>query len=343
MWGNLLDLSRVTALGDPSGLPYLWSVSRNLESSNVSSGAFPWTYVSSNVKPLPPSGTPGYADGVTATVTVFTSAWSFTVEKSGGWRPVWEDGVISGVVLVSALIALFAFLFSLERNLHLELLWSMLPRRVVANLHSGGFAESFEHVVVLFSDIVSYTDLVGTLTPEQTMEMLNELFADFDSLVDKHGIVKVETVGDGYICVAGAPSPADPEAQARAMADMALDMIEASRRHTAPDGSQLCIRVGLHAGPVMAGVIGRKMPRWCLFGDTVNTASRSAFPRVTLVLRATLTPRSGKQQLFHALPGEQQGGTPAEERCGRSRLAPAARAAWPREHQGEGRDGDVLA
>ena len=68
----------------------------------------------------------------------------------------------------------------------------------------------------------------------------------------------------GYLCVAGAPSPAEPEAQAQAMANMALDMIDASRRHKAPDGSQLRIRVGLHCGPVMAGVVGRKMPRWCL-------------------------------------------------------------------------------
>ena len=93
--------------------------------------------------------------------------------------------------------------------------------------------------------------------------------------------ITVETIGDGYLCVAGTPSPADPEAQARAMANMALDMIEASRQHRAPDGSQLRIRVGMHAGPVMAGVVGRKMPRWCLFGDTVNTASRSACRHAT--------------------------------------------------------------
>ena len=213
MWSNLLELSRVTELGDASGHPYKWSVSRNLESANISAGPFPWTFVSANAGQLPPSGTPGYTEGITATVSVFTSAWSFTLEKSGGWHPEWENGVIAGVVLVSALIALFSFLFSLERNLHLELLYSMLPRRMVAKLHTGGFAESFDHVVILFSDvralrraiprlalahappascpqIVSYTDLVGTLTPVQTMEMLNELFADFDSLVDKHGIVK---------------------------------------------------------------------------------------------------------------------------------------------------------
>jgi hypothetical protein len=189
-------------------------VSRNLESANISAGPFPWTFVSANAGQLPPAGTPGYTEGITSTVQVFTSAWSFTLEKSGGWHPEWENGVIAGVVLVSALIALFSFLFSLERNLHLELLYSMLPRRMVAKLHTGGFAESFDHVVILFSDvralrrphtlpranrppailvlpqIVSYTDLVGTLTPVQTMEMLNELFADFDSLVDKHGIVK---------------------------------------------------------------------------------------------------------------------------------------------------------
>jgi class 3 adenylate cyclase len=103
----------------------------------------------------------------------------------------------------------------------------------------------------------------------------------------------VETIGDGYLCVAGAPSPAEPEAQARAMAHMALDMIEAARAHTAPDGTQLRIRVGMHCGPVMAGVVGRKMPRWCLFGDTVNTASRSARPTASrppcLPARACLT------------------------------------------------------
>ena len=153
MWSNLLELSRVTELGDASGRPYKWSVSRNLESANISAGPFPWTFVSANAGQLPPAGTPGYTEGITSTVQVFTSAWSFTLEKSGGWHPEWENGVIAGVVLVSALIALFSFLFSLERNLHLELLYSMLPRRMVAKLHTGGFAESFDHVVILFSDV----------------------------------------------------------------------------------------------------------------------------------------------------------------------------------------------
>jgi hypothetical protein len=226
IWKQLLELSRVVDLGDATGAPYRWSVSRSSEAS-LGQGNFPYVYTSSNTGRLP---TEPYDRGVVATVRVFTSVWAFTVEREGGWRPAWEGGVIAGVVLLSAVLAVFAFLLLLERSLHLELLYSMLPKRMVQRMRkdNGGFAESFEHVIVLFSDICSYTDLVGTLTPVQTMSMvrgygacrvrrcarfalsqradallhpaaalqLNSLFADFDELVDKHGIVKVETIGD---------------------------------------------------------------------------------------------------------------------------------------------------
>jgi hypothetical protein len=93
---------------------------------------------------------------------------------------------------MSALIALSLYLLALERRRHLQLLFSMLPARMVRRMRgaSGGFAESFPHAIILFSDIVSYTDLVSSLTPDQVMVMLNELFGEFDALVDKHGVVK---------------------------------------------------------------------------------------------------------------------------------------------------------
>lgn len=76
--------------------------------------------------------------------------------------------------------------------------------------------------------------------------------------------------GDAYFCVAGAPDPTDPVEQALRCAHMALDMVAATREHTAPDGSELQIRVGIHVGPVMAGCVGSKLPFWTLFGDTVR-------------------------------------------------------------------------
>ena len=105
--------------------------------------------------------------------------------------------------------------------------------------------------------------------------MLNSLFVEFDDLAARAGVTKVETIGDAYMAVDGTDAPLrGPVAQALQMAAFALDMVDAASRHELPNGGQMRIRAGLHCGPVVAGVVGRTLPHWSLFGDTVNTAAR---------------------------------------------------------------------
>ena len=131
----------------------------------------------------------------------------------------------------------------------------------------------FGQVTVLFSDIVGFTNISSEVPSLEVMDMLHDLFLQFDDLAEKHGCYKVETIGDAYMVAAGCPDKCDDHAVR--MAHMAIDMARAAAAVTSPlDGEPLRIRIGIHSGPVKAGVVGRARPRYCLFGDTVNVASR---------------------------------------------------------------------
>ncbi|KAG2489709.1 hypothetical protein HYH03_011816 [Edaphochlamys debaryana] len=146
-------------------------------------------------------------------------------------------------------------------------------------------ARSHESVTVLFADIASFTNMCGQVPPHSVMAFLNDLFTVFDQLVEAHGLYKVETIGDCYMVAGGlmeqdaegfrsVAEGVDPEHAAKVFA-FAVDMLEAARNVPMPgSGAPVKLRVGLHSGPVMSGVVGTMMPRFCLFGDTVNTASR---------------------------------------------------------------------
>ncbi|KAL4708528.1 hypothetical protein ACJJTC_014136 [Scirpophaga incertulas] len=158
-----------------------------------------------------------------------------------------------------------------------ELLYQMIPKQVADRLRNGenpiDTCEMFHSVSILFSDVVTFTEICSRITPMEVVSMLNAMYSIFDTLTERNRVYKVETIGDAYMVVSGAPEKEDNHAEK--VCDMALDMVDAITDLKDPStGSHLSIRVGVHSGAVVAGIVGLKMPRYCLFGDSVNTASR---------------------------------------------------------------------
>ncbi|XP_035014158.2 receptor-type guanylate cyclase daf-11 [Hippoglossus stenolepis] len=164
-----------------------------------------------------------------------------------------------------------------QRQLAEDLLNQMLPKSVAKQLrqHKHVQAESYEKVTIFFSDIVGFTSISASCTPLQVVEMLNNLYMCFDTRIDSYDVYKVETIGDAYMVVSGLPER-NGDRHADEIAKMALDLVAAVRQVSMPHmpNQRLQLRAGIHTGPCVAGIVGSKMPRYCLFGDTVNTASR---------------------------------------------------------------------
>jgi class 3 adenylate cyclase len=155
-----------------------------------------------------------------------------------------------------------------------RLLLNILPGAISARLKENGeaIADGFAEVTVLFADLVGFTELSQKLTPTELVEMLNRTFSAFDDLAEQLGVEKIKTIGDCYMVAAGLPEHRSDHVAI--VARMALAMRDAIGRINREGGYELRLRIGMHTGPVVAGVIGKRKFIYDLWGDTVNTASR---------------------------------------------------------------------
>ncbi len=201
--------------------------------------------------------------------------------------PLFLDGIyVFSVVSTFALILLlvyYAFLLmtraeaaaAREHQRSERLLLNILPAPVAERLKAHEdeiIADSFAQATVLFADIVDFTPLASKLRPRELVAFLNRVFTEFDALADRYGLEKIKTIGDAYMAAGGLPTYRSDHADA--MANMALDMLDAARRLGEATDEPFAVRVGINSGPVVAGVIGTRKFSYDVWGDMVNVASR---------------------------------------------------------------------
>jgi len=155
-----------------------------------------------------------------------------------------------------------------------NLLRNILPPDIAARLRNGesNIADNFEDATVIFADIVGFGKITARMKAYEIVACLNQLFSEFDRLAEDLGVEKIKTIGDNYMAVAGVPAPRS--GHARIAARLALDMVAATGRLRSRLPVAFSIRVGLHSGPVMAGVIGTRKFAYDVWGGTVNIAAR---------------------------------------------------------------------
>jgi guanylate cyclase len=179
---------------------------------------------------------------------------------------------------VSSLVFLMVSYFVGQKNMFQEksetLLLNILPREIAAILknESRTIADHYDEASVLFADMVGFTPLSAQLPPVEMVELLNEVFSYFDSLLDKYNVEKIRTIGDSYMVASGVPRGRPDHAQA--LVRMALEMRDYISNNTFCNGQRVSFRIGINSGSMIAGVIGRRKFVYDVWGDAVNVASR---------------------------------------------------------------------
>jgi class 3 adenylate cyclase len=227
---------------------------------------------------------------ITGTVLAWTLIWLYylTMFVTGlGRAPLFVSSIFQVSVSLIGMFAAYSLeralredflkerLLEAEREKSERLLLNVLPAPIAERLRDKpeAIADAFKDVTVLFVDLVAFTPLTQRIKAASMVKLLNHIFSLFDQLAEKHGVEKIKTIGDAYMVAAGVPEPRTDHT--KAIAEMALDMLDVAEMVTMPDGEPLRIRIGMASGgPVVAGVIGTKKFIYDLWGDVVNTASR---------------------------------------------------------------------
>ncbi|OQV23021.1 Atrial natriuretic peptide receptor 1 [Hypsibius exemplaris] len=179
-----------------------------------------------------------------------------------------------------------------EKNRSEQLLSQLLPTSVAAALTRGEHVdpEAYESVSIYFSDIVGFTTIAAAGSPMEVVNILNGLYTFFDGVIEKFDVYKVETIGDAYMVSSGLPVR-NGNRHAAEISSMSIELMKGIRSFNIPGrpGQDIQVRIGLNSGPCVAGIVGLKMPRYCLFGDTVNVASRMESTGEAMKIQITQT------------------------------------------------------
>jgi guanylate cyclase len=185
---------------------------------------------------------------------------------------------VINILGVGSLVFLMVFYFVGQKNMFQQkseaLLLNILPKEIAAILknESRTIADHYDEASVLFADMVGFTPLSAQLPPVEMVELLNEVFSFFDSLLDKYDVEKIRTIGDSYMVASGVPRRRPDHAQA--LVCMALEMRDYIAANTFRAGQRVNFRIGVNSGSMIAGVIGRRKFVYDVWGDAVNVASR---------------------------------------------------------------------
>ncbi len=253
------------------------------------------------------------AMGVAATI-----ALQFLVPTDRGLGPPWALTASFVISAVSAAVMVFATVWMSLREMARaeqameaeyqrseQLLANIMPTVVAQRLKEPTrtiIADSYDDASILFADMAGYTERASDIAPCDLVRFLDRLYTDLDALVDRHGLEKVKTSGDSYMVVAGVPKPRHDHIEA--LARLALDVADAVADLKDPRGRAVPLRIGLAAGPVVAGVVGARKFFYDVWGDAVNVASRM---ESTDIAGRIQVPQNVYDRISHAFVLEERG------------------------------------